>query len=167
MEMDGTIRIRNIIYYTENLNKFQNINGLHLKIPSTFNHFIGWEKVMDQGMIDDEERYQILSVEEVARFFQKSPSWVYKNWKELGGRKLGGSLFFPERRELYEHLFCKKKRLEMGLSPQRNQVHGSMVLNKKGSQAGITKKKGGNTQSTTNAGLYGDDPNRHGLLGAN
>ncbi|MBN1930807.1 MAG: hypothetical protein JW786_04275 [Desulfobacterales bacterium] len=42
----------------------------------------------------------ILSPEEVAWFFRKSISWVYKNWRKLGGRKLGGSLFFPGKEDL-------------------------------------------------------------------
>ena len=33
----------------------------------------------------------ILTLEETAQYLRKSTSWVYKNWKILGGRKLGGS----------------------------------------------------------------------------
>lgn len=49
----------------------------------------------------------IQTVEEVAQFFQKSPSWVYRNWKKLGGKKLGGSLFFPSKEDIYERLLFK------------------------------------------------------------
>jgi len=46
-----------------------------------------------------------MTSEEVAQFLHKSPSWVYKNWQLLGGVKLRGSLFFPNKEDLYEHLF--------------------------------------------------------------
>ena len=59
--------------------------------------------------IDKTLERDILSVEEVARLFKKSPSWVYKNWEELGGRKLGGSLFFPRKEDLYEPIFSQGK----------------------------------------------------------
>jgi hypothetical protein len=39
----------------------------------------------------------IMTPEEVAQFLRKSVSWVYKNWEALGGRKLKGSLFFPNK----------------------------------------------------------------------
>lgn len=45
---------------------------------------------MGSSGIDENYHYDILTLEEVAHFLQKSPSWVYKNWKLVGGRKLGG-----------------------------------------------------------------------------
>jgi hypothetical protein len=52
-------------------------------------------------LLDKNAKSAILTPEEVAQFFRKSTSWVYKNWEELGGRKLGGSLFFPRKEDLY------------------------------------------------------------------
>ena len=31
----------------------------------------------------------LMDVEEVARFLKQSPDWVYRHWKQLGGRKIG------------------------------------------------------------------------------
>ena len=67
---------------------------------------------MRQRSFDMNEQNDIMSVEEVARYLRLSPSWVYKNWKILGGKKLGGSLRFPSKEDLYEHLFS-------GSSPNR------------------------------------------------
>ena len=114
-----------------------------------------------QRKLDIKSSQGIMTPDEVARFFKKSTSWVYKNWKKLGGAKLGGSLFFPSKEDLYEQLFQERKGVEVRLHPQRNQVHRDLVQNKKTSQAGRSKKKGGNKQPTTSSG----DGNRHGLLG--
>ncbi len=43
---------------------------------------------MDQIAVDTKTEHDILTLEEVALFLRKSPSWVYKHWRELGGRKL-------------------------------------------------------------------------------
>jgi len=98
--------------------------------------------------------------EEVAQFFGKSTSWVYKNWQELGGRKLGGSLFFPREEDLYERIFFRRQGVEVRLHPEGDQVHKNLVQNKKGGQKGRSKKKGGARKSKTDE----DDPNRYGLL---
>jgi len=52
-----------------------------------------------------------MTPEEVARFLKKSASWVYKHWQELGGVKLGGSLFFPHKEDLYERIFRQGQRV--------------------------------------------------------
>jgi hypothetical protein len=52
---------------------------------------------MENTTIDRFEEKAIMGVEEVAQYLRKSQSWVYKNWKILGGRKLGGSLFFSKK----------------------------------------------------------------------
>ena len=106
----------------------------------------------------------ILTPEETAKYLKKSVSWVYKHAEELGGRKLGGSLFFPAEEDLYEFIFCKRKGVEVRLHPERKTVHKDLVQNQKGGQAGRSQAKGGNTKP----GTYDDhrpDPNRHGLLG--
>ena len=52
---------------------------------------------MPQATIDNQDRHRIMTVEEVAEYLRKSPSWVYKNWRKLGGVKLGGSLMFSRQ----------------------------------------------------------------------
>ena len=74
--------------------------------------------------LDTRSETGIMTVEETARFFQKSLSWVYKNWKELGGRKLGGSLFFPSKEDLYELVFCKVEFLYPALDNVRKYQSG-------------------------------------------
>ena len=65
--------------------------------------------------VDKKERLEVLSVTDVADFLGKSSSWVYKNWKEIGGVKLGGSLLFPSKEILYERLFEQKQEVEVRL----------------------------------------------------
>ncbi len=102
-----------------------------------------------------------MTPEEVAQYFRKSPSWVYRNWKILGGRKLGGSLFFPDKEDLYEHIFSQRKRVEVRLHPKRNQEHQRLVRNQNQSKTSGIQKKGGTKKPETSD----RDPNRHGLLG--
>lgn len=111
--------------------------------------------------VDNDFQCEIMTPEEVAQYLHKSLSWVYKNWQTLGGRKLRGSIIFPRKEDLYEHLFGKRQRVEVRLHPQRGQVHGSLVRNKKQGEASRSKKKGGNSKSEAGDG----DPNRHRLLG--
>ena len=120
----------------------------------------GQNRAMLQTKLDIKSSQRIMTPDEVAHFFQKSTSWVYKNWKELGGAKLAGSLFFPSKEDLYGLLFQKREGVEVRLRPQGKQVHGDLVQNKKRGQAGRSKKKGGTTK--TDCG----DANRHGLLDA-
>jgi hypothetical protein len=54
---------------------------------------------MQKSQIDKNLSPEIMTPEEVALYLRKSTSWVYKHWQELGGRKLGGSLFFPRKEE--------------------------------------------------------------------
>jgi len=104
----------------------------------------------------------ILTPEETARYLRKSLSWVYKNAELLGGRKLGGSLFFPAKEDLYERVFCQRKGMEVRLHPQENQVHGNLVQNKNRGQEGRGQKERGGNKSATDRG----GTNRHGLLGS-
>jgi len=106
-----------------------------------------------------------MTPEEVALFLRKSTSWVYKHWQVLGGRKLGGSLLFPTKEDLYERLFGKEQGMEIRLHPEGNQAHGSLVQNQKGRTYGRSKKKGGTKETgTTDTGHGGGDPNRHGIF---
>lgn len=112
--------------------------------------------------VDNNLRYVMMTIEEVAEYLHKSPSWVYKNWRILGGKKLGGSLFFPAKEELYERiLFKKQKKVEIRLHQKRNQVHGNLVGDKRSGKGSRVQKKGGTEEPETG----GNDPNRHKLLG--
>jgi hypothetical protein len=75
-----------------------------------------------------------MTPEETALFLLKSISWVYKNWQELDGRKLGGSLFFPRKEDLYERLFCKRQGqgVEVQLHPIGDQVQASDAISSRG-----------------------------------
>jgi hypothetical protein len=112
-------------------------------------------------MFNKKNNYEIMTPEEAAEFLHKSVSWVYKYWQELGGRKLGGSLFLPGKEDLHELLFSKGKGVEIRLHSERNPAHKCLVQDKSGSQTGRSKKKGGDTASET----ISTDPNRHGLFG--
>ena len=99
--------------------------------------------------IDNNLNLDILTPEEVALYLRKSTSWVYKHWQELGGRKLGGSLFFPGKEDLYERLFCQRKGVEVRLHPERNQAHGGLVQHQKRGPKGRSKTKGGDSKPET------------------
>lgn len=109
-------------------------------------------------MADDKH---MMTPEETAQYLRKSLSWVYKNSAVLGARKLGGSLFFPSKENLYEHIFHQKQGVEIRLHSQRSQVHGSLVQNQNRGQTSRGPKKKGDKKSCTESG--GTD--RHGLLG--
>ena len=63
-------------------------------IPREFN------RKMSGFDVDRSNATGIMNLEEVARYFQATPSGVYKNWKLLGGRRFGGSLFFRSKQDL-------------------------------------------------------------------
>jgi hypothetical protein len=111
--------------------------------------------------IDTKDKYEILTPEEVARYLNKSVSWIYKHWEILGGRKLGGSLFFPGKENLYEHIFNQGHRMEVRLHPQRDTAVKSRIQNQNFGKKSRSKKKGGTGKTKKRDG----DPNRHGLLG--
>lgn len=122
----------------------------------------------DTSAIDSEFQGDILHIEEVAQYLRKSPSWVYKHWKILGGVKLGGSILFPSRENLYERLFGKGQGVEVRLHPQGDQAHGSLVQDQGRGKTGRSKKKGGSAEPANGNGdeETRDDSNRHGILGA-
>jgi predicted DNA-binding transcriptional regulator AlpA len=103
------------------------------------------------------------TAKEVAKLLGKSESWVYKYKNELGARKLGGSLLFPNMEELHEHIFCKEKGVEIRLHSEWKQTHGSVVQHKDLSKTSGVKKKRGTKESSSN-GSDGSNPNRYGLL---
>ena len=116
---------------------------------------------MIESDIKTEEKYAILSPEEAARFLHKSVSWVYKHWKKLGGRKLGGSLFFPGKENLYEHIFNQGHGMEVRLHPQRDTAVKSRIQNQDIGKKSRSKKKGGTGETETRD----SGSNRHGLFG--
>jgi len=120
---------------------------------------------VDNNHIDSERLSDILNIEEVARYFRKSTSWVYKNWKILGGRKLGGSLFFPSKGELHELIFGNKQGVEIRLHPERQQTYQKLVQDQKRGTTGRSKTERGSIKSESRDS-NGSNPNRHGLLGA-
>jgi hypothetical protein len=120
---------------------------------------------MEKDRIDIDSGFAIMTPEEVALYLRKSISWVYKNWRILGGRKLGGSLYFPSKEDLYECIFSQRQGMEIRLHPKREKVLGSLFQDKNGSKASRSKKKGENKKSgSTVHECEGDNPNRHGLF---
>ena len=115
--------------------------------------------------IDNPGGHDILTPEEVALYLRKSPSWVYKHWQALGGRKLGGSLLFPRKEDLYERLFGKGKGVEVRLHPERDQAHKGLVQAETGRREGGHIEKGGAKKpGASDRGTR--DANRHGILGS-
>ena len=119
--------------------------------------------IIQNSTIDKKSTADIMTPEEVALFLRKSTSWVYKNWQELGGRKLGGSLMFPGKEDLYERLFCQGKGVEIRLHLEKEQVHGSLVQNQSESKGGRGKTKR-RAKKTKDIGAKSDQTNRHGLF---
>jgi hypothetical protein len=95
---------------------------------------------MDHSEIDTPQDKGIMTCEEVALYLQMSESWVYKNWRLLGGVKLGGSLRFPSKEDLYERLFGERERVEVRLHPEGRKAHKRVVQDQKGGSAGGSKK---------------------------
>ena len=116
---------------------------------------------MMQTDVDTLPQSGIMNPDEVAQFFQKSTSWVYKNRKILGGVKLGGSLFFPSKEDLYERIFNKKQGMEVRLHPEGDSAHRGRVQDQKRCPQGRSTKKGGGKQSAACIGTA----DRHNLLG--
>ena len=102
-----------------------------------------------------------MTPEETAQYLRKSLSWVYKNSATLGGRKLGGALFFPAKEDLYERIFCQREGVEVRLHPQGDQAYGNLVQNENRGQSSRSRKEKGDKQSETSSG----DANRHNLFG--
>jgi len=105
------------------------------------------------------------SVKEIAKFFNKSPSWVYSHYKEFWGKKLeGGSIVFPTKEDIYDSLFRAGQGVEIPLLLKGSQIlehrknGSSLVSNKKrGKQIG-GKKKGDDKKPI----IQSNDP--HGLF---
>src|SRR5690606_32215773 len=99
-------------------------------------------------------------------FLRKSVSWVYKHWRELGGVKLGGSLLFPNKEDLYERLFGEGQGMALRLHSRRSALYRSLVQDKeKGTGCRIRKKKGARQTTKRKEGRTGKRRDRHNLLG--
>ena len=104
----------------------------------------------------------VLTAEEVADFLNKSVSWVYKHWQELGGAKFGGSIFFPRQGDIYERIFNQKRDMAVQLQPPRPAVHRIRVQDQERGKGSGSKKEGRTREPAADCG----EANRHGLLGA-
>src|SRR3989442_3664229 len=115
---------------------------------------------MSQHDLDDSHGSEIMTPEEVARYLRKSCSWVYKHWQVLGGVKLGGSLLFPRKEDLYERLFSQEQGVEIRLHPGRRALHGNLVQDQAGRKARRGRSKGRDPAEAEQSGSQ----NRHRLL---
>ena len=107
--------------------------------------------------IDSSPLDGILTTKAAAHYLQTSESWVYKHWRDIGGVKIGGKLFFPSKEKMYERLFGKGQGLAGGFHAGQAAVHPSLVRDKNKGKAG----RGTSPKSITDT-----DPNRHGILGS-
>ena len=92
-------------------------------------------------MIDSHGTPDIMTPEEVALYLRKSLSWVYKNWQELGARKLGGSLFFPNKEDLYGHLFCQGKGWRFDFIQEGERYTAAWFTTKKAARVAEMRRK--------------------------
>jgi len=81
----------------------------------------------------------ILTVKDLVNCMPVSESWVYRHWPELGGVKVGGSVFFPSKEIVNEHIFGKGQRLARRLQSGQKTLHPSVVPIKNKSKAGDDK----------------------------
>lgn len=81
-----------------------------------------------------------MTLDEFAQFLPKSPSWVYKNWRLLGGRKLRGCLFFSKE-VTHECIFGKREEVEIRLHLQRSAQHGGLVQNQSEARQAEARKR--------------------------
>lgn len=124
-------------------------------------------KVPEKGELGIQDPYGITQIEEVAAMFRRSIGWVYRHWREVGGQKVGGSLFFPGKREIHDRVFSEvQEELEVRLHPKRRTVHRGRVFDKIGGKKSRGCEEGGTEKSARNS-AGGNHPNRHGLIGLN
>ena len=95
--------------------------------------------------IDNERMPVVMIPEDVALFLRKSVSWVYKHWRELSGVKIGGSIIFPDKETLYEHLFRRKEGGGGTTSPRRGS--GTQTSGTKPKRTQIEQRQKGRRKS--------------------
>jgi len=72
---------------------------------------------------------KITSIEKVAIFLNKSSRSVYQYWKELGGKKIGGTIFFPSEEEILNYIFSKSKETNRIVpKPGNNENNDSPII---------------------------------------
>lgn len=98
---------------------------------------------------------ELLKPVDIAKLFSQSLAWVSKNYKKIGGIKIGGRVFFPPKEMIYERLFCGEEGVALRLHDERREVHQCILQNQK-------RGKGGRTKKTS--GINTDDFNRHSLF---
>jgi hypothetical protein len=107
----------------------------------------------------DTHDIEITCVKDVAKFLKRSPSWIYKNFQELGGVKVGGSVLFPAKEKIYERLFKQKEEMVRVLLPvQKEAVHKGRFQKEKGGP-GSRGRKEKRSKNTKENGV-----NRHGIF---
>lgn len=78
---------------------------------------------------------------DIADLFNQSLAWVSKNYKKLGGIKIGGRMFFPPKEKLYERLFGGEEGLAIRLHEEGREIHTSILQDETGSREGGAKGK--------------------------
>jgi predicted DNA-binding transcriptional regulator AlpA len=103
--------------------------------------------------LDQTLTYEIIQAQEAADFLKMSLSWIYDHYQELGGRKIGGTVLFPSRGEIYERLFGQQaQNVAVRFSAERESVSRLRLCDQKRSS-----KRNGRAQKADNY-----DP--HGIL---
>jgi hypothetical protein len=125
-------------------------------------------KKPDNINIDSTANGAILDLGEAADFLKVSESWLYKHWRDVGGKKLGGHLRFPCKEDLYERLFGKREGVSLRLLDEGRTILEStrVVSNEKSGAQRRRKKEGGIKKSSVDnsgTGTRNDDYNRHNL----
>lgn len=92
---------------------------------------------------------------EIAEMFGQSISWVCRHYKQLGGEKIGGRVFFPAKEVIYERLFSQEQGMALRLHPEGREVHSGMVPD---------QERGNRRRAEKKTGVKEADLNRHGLF---
>jgi len=108
------------------------------------------------------EKIKLLKISDIAAMFDQPKTWVYRHWRDLGGFKLGGKIFF--RLDKLEKIILKLENVSqqipdqirgpvaVPLQPENQNVLGSGISNQEGSPKRRSQRK---------AFFHA---NRHGLL---
>ena len=117
--------------------------------------------------LDFNSSSDIMTPDELAQYLKVSQSWIYKYWKDLGGAKLGGKIFFPKKEIVYERIFKneerKKECLEVRFCTEGKTNNKERLQNQKRSQRSGGRKEERTIKPERNGSGKGE--NRHHLLG--
>ena len=100
--------------------------------------------------------YDALKVKDIAAMLDMSERWVYDHWRELGGVKIGGTLFFSI--EGVNNTLQRKGQMESHTQIQRNKRPDKMVRNQEGGLGMGTSRKGSAEKDRIATAI------RHGLV---